>query len=104
METLVEAAGEVDTIPTAHPLVLVTVAILSIVQDELVTLLRCSSDGGTEQWSLPSHPPVATESLDDAARRELQRAVGGGGYVEQLYTWGDPGNQGPGRVLEIGYL
>lgn len=45
------------------------------------------------------------ESLGDAARRWLGRALAdGGAHVEQLYTFGEPGRDPASRVVSVAYL
>jgi 8-oxo-dGTP diphosphatase len=45
------------------------------------------------------------ESLDDAAQRWLGGALGASGaYVEQLYTFGEPGRDPASRVVSVAYL
>ena len=45
------------------------------------------------------------ESLDEAARRELQTETGLDNiYLEQLYTWGDVGRDPRTRVISCSYM
>lgn len=50
-------------------------------------------------------PEDQGESIDDAARRELQEETGTSvAYMEQLYTFGAPGRDPRGRVISVAYM
>jgi 8-oxo-dGTP diphosphatase len=56
-------------------------------------------------WSLPGGFVAEDESLETAALRELEEATGVGDvYLEQLYTFGDPGRDTRGRVVSVAYV
>ncbi len=65
-------------------------------------------------WAIPGGYVQADESLEDAAARELREETGIGvgeletgatvPYIEQLYTFGDPGRDPRGRVITIAYF
>jgi 8-oxo-dGTP diphosphatase len=56
-------------------------------------------------WSLPGGFVSEHEPLEDAALRELQEATGVRDvYLEQLYTFGDPGRDTRGRVVSVAYV
>ena len=57
-----------------------------------------------ERWALPGGFIQTSESLEEAARRELEeetrvRDV----YLEQLYTFGDPDRDPRGRIVTVAY-
>lgn len=56
-------------------------------------------------WSLPGGFVAPEEPLEDAALRELSEATGVRDvYLEQLYTFGDPGRDTRGRVISVAYV
>jgi 8-oxo-dGTP diphosphatase len=56
------------------------------------------------QWALPGGFVVERESLEEAARRELEEETGlKDVYLEQLYTFGDPERDPRGRVVAVAY-
>ena len=55
-------------------------------------------------WALPGGLVGSEESVDDAALRELQEETNIGNiYLEQLYTFGEPGRDPRGRVISVAY-
>ncbi len=55
-------------------------------------------------WAIPGGFVNDQESLEDAARRELQEETGLKDiYLEQLYTFGDPNRDPRGRIVSIAY-
>jgi 8-oxo-dGTP diphosphatase len=84
-----------------RPVVTVVVSVLTVTRGELAVFLSPLPSG---LWELPRGVPRQDEALDETAQREVTRSVGGGGYLEQLYTWGDPGADERERVLEVAYL
>jgi 8-oxo-dGTP diphosphatase len=56
-------------------------------------------------WALPGGFVHVDESLDDAARRELQEETGVSRvYLEQLYTFGQPDRDPRERVVTVAYF
>jgi 8-oxo-dGTP diphosphatase len=56
------------------------------------------------KWALPGGFVRVEESLEDAARRELEEETGVSKvYLEQLYTFGTPGRDPRERVVTIAY-
>lgn len=55
-------------------------------------------------WALPGGFVHADESLEDAARRELHEEAGiEKVFLEQLYTFGEPGRDPRGRTVSVAY-
>lgn len=55
-------------------------------------------------WALPGGFVRMDESLEDAARRELEEETGiTRVFLEQLYTFGDPDRDPRGRVITVAY-
>ena len=56
------------------------------------------------QWALPGGFMIDRESLEEAARRELEEETGlKDVYLEQLYTFGDADRDPRGRVVAVAY-
>ena len=56
------------------------------------------------RWALPGGFILDGESLEAAARRELEEETGVTDvYLEQLYTFGDPDRDPRGRVVTVAY-
>ena len=56
------------------------------------------------RWAIPGGFVQERESLDAAALRELREETGVRDvYLEQLYTFGDPGRDPRGRVITVAY-
>ena len=83
----------------------VDVVIFTILNEQLhVLLVRRESDPFQGMWALPGGMIRANETLEDAARRQLQQKTGVRDvYLEQLYTFGDPGRDPRMRVFTVAY-
>jgi len=56
------------------------------------------------QWALPGGFVLDRETLEEAARRELEEEKGlRDVYLEQLYTFGDPDRDPRGRTIAVAY-
>lgn len=88
-----------------HPAVTVDVVIFTIRNDELkVLLIKRAHDPFAGQWALPGGFVEMDESLVDAAKRELREETGvDAGYLEQLYTFGEPDRDPRERVISVAY-
>jgi 8-oxo-dGTP diphosphatase len=80
----------------------VHVVIFSLVEDSLRVLLAPDAQ---ESWTLPGVPVNPDESLEDAAARALCGQVDRRqAYLEQLYTYGDPGRAPGARLVSVVYF
>lgn len=88
-----------------HPAVTTDVVMFTIEDDELkVLLIRRGADPFKNSWALPGGFVDIEEDLDAAALRELEEETGVTGvYLEQLYTFGDPGRDPRERVITVAY-
>ncbi len=102
-----EAAARAAYDPSRYerPSVTVDVVILTVRDGRLEVLLikrkRWPFDG---MWAIPGGFVNPDESLEDAAKRELEEETGVRHvYLEQLYTFGDPGRDPRTRVITVVY-
>ena len=95
----------------ARPALTVDVVVFALDAEELrVMLIERDLKPFAGRWALPGGFVRVEETVDDAARRELQEESGLKDiFLEQLYTFGDRGrhlrttSEGP-RVVSVGYL
>src|SRR5262245_2898363 len=89
-----------------RPSVTVDLVIFTIADDNLkVLLIRRGIEPFKACWALPGGFVAIDESLEEAAARELKEEVGVTNvYLEQLYTFGDPGRDPRGRVISVAYF
>jgi 8-oxo-dGTP diphosphatase len=99
--------------PSAHepptypkPSVTVDVVIFSFIRGELCALLiKRNHEPFAEQWALPGGFVQQNEKLETAAARELSEETGLSNiYLEQLYTFGDPGRDPRGWTISVAYF
>ncbi len=90
----------------AAPPVAVDVVIFAIAREVLHTLLVRIKEGPfAGRWAFPGGLVPAGESLDEAAARELFEKTGiRNVYLEQLYTFGDPGRDPKAHVVSVAYF
>lgn len=73
--------------------------------DLKVLLIKRGVEPFAGKWALPGGFVRMEESLDDAARRELEEEAGiRPSHLEQLYTFGEPGRDPRGRVVTVAYF
>jgi 8-oxo-dGTP diphosphatase len=86
----------------------VDVACFALEGERLALLLVQRADAPfANSWALPGGAVEVDEPLDTAAARLLAERTGIGGahaYLEQLYTFGDPGRDPRGRTLSVTYF
>ena len=88
------------------PSVTVDMVIFTIQEGRLkVLLIKRDLEPFRGKWAIPGGFVRIHESLDDAAKRELNEETGVGDvYLEQLYSFGNPGRDPRGRVITISYM
>ncbi|MFQ5575892.1 MAG: NUDIX domain-containing protein [Anaerolineae bacterium] len=91
-----------------RPSVTVDVVIFTILDAELKVLLVKRKHWPFEgRWAFPGGFVKMTESLDEAAHRELNEETGLSRqaiYLEQLYTFGTPNRDPRTRVITVAYF
>ena len=89
-----------------YPAISVDVIIFTLRDNELQVLLVQRKNLPFEgRWAIPGGFVGAHESLEAAARRELEEETGVHDvYLEQLYTFGDPKRDPRGRVITVAYF
>jgi 8-oxo-dGTP diphosphatase len=101
-----ENAQNYDASKYERPSVTVDVVIFTLIARELHVLLvkrkRWPYEG---HWAIPGGFIEMDESLEQAARRELEEETGVRDvYLEQLYTFGDVGRDPRTRVISVAYI
>ena len=88
-----------------HPAVTTDIVIFTIRHDELkVLLINRGLAPYQGMWALPGGFINLDESLEEGARRELEEETGVSDvYLEQLYTFGEPGRDPRERVITVAY-
>jgi len=88
------------------PSVTVDVVIITLRGEELqVLLVKRDLAPYKGKWAIPGGFVRLDESLESAARRELREETSVTDvYLEQLYTFGDPGRDPRGRVISVAYI
>src|ERR671917_2830585 len=95
------------TLSQAAPAIPITtdVVMFTIREERLhVLLVRRAAAPFRGDWAVPGGFVEEDESLEHAALRELRDETGVTEvYLEQLYTFGDPGRDPRGRVVSVAY-
>jgi 8-oxo-dGTP diphosphatase len=101
-----ESAETYDAARYDRPSVTVDVVIFTLIERELhVLLVRRKRWPHEGMWAIPGGFVQMDESLETAARRELEEETGVRDlYLEQLYTFGDPGRDPRTRVISVAYI
>lgn len=88
------------------PSVTVDIVLFSFNRGELhVLLIKRNREPFKDHWALPGGFVNKNEKLEDAAARELFEETGLKGiYLEQLYTFGDPGRDPRGWTISVAYF
>ncbi len=88
-----------------HPAVTVDIVIFTVRNDALkVLLIKRASEPFQGEWALPGGFVNLEESLEEAARRELEEETGVSGvFLEQLYTFGRPDRDPRERVITVAH-
>jgi ADP-ribose pyrophosphatase YjhB (NUDIX family) len=104
-EPSAETAATYDASRYERPSVTVDVVILTVRGGKLEVLLVKRKHWPFEgMWAIPGGFVTPDESLEDAAKRELAEETGVRDvYLEQLYTFGDPGRDPRTRVITVVY-
>jgi 8-oxo-dGTP diphosphatase len=97
--------AEYDESVFPHPSLTVAVALLTATGDALhVLLLRREGHPEIHKWALPGGFVRLDESLGEAAARVLREKAGlSAVFLEQIYTFGDPGRDPRTRVVTVAY-
>jgi len=88
------------------PAVTVDIVIFTVKEKDLqVLLVKRGVEPSKGMWALPGGFVKMDESIENAAKRELEEETGVSDvYLEQLYTFGDPKRDSRGRVITIAYM
>lgn len=88
------------------PSVTVDIVIFTIQEDDLkILLVKRGVEPFKGKWAIPGGFVKLSESLHEAAKRELEEETGVKDvYLEQLYTFGDPKRDPRGRVITVSYM
>ena len=88
------------------PSVTVDVVLFTFTGEQLrVLLIKRNREPFINHWALPGGFVDINEKLEDAAARELEEETGLRDiYLEQLYTFGDPGRDPRGWTISVAYF
>lgn len=99
-------SGEKDIKTFEKPSVAVDLLVFTIKDGELqVVLVKRGIEPFKDSWALPGGFVHIDESVDQAAKRELQEETGlSDVYLEQLYTFGEVERDPRDRVITVSYF
>lgn len=88
-----------------RPAVTVDCVVFGLDDEDLkVLLIQRAVEPFAGAWALPGGFVKMDESLEEGARRELEEETGITKlFLEQLYSFGDPGRDPRGRVITVAY-
>ena len=88
------------------PSVTADIVVFIIKDNDLkVLLVKRGVEPFKDKWAIPGGFVRIEESLEQAAKRELEEETGlKDVYLEQLYTFGDPKRDPRGRVITVSYM
>lgn len=70
-----------------------------------VLLIKRAYEPFKGSWALPGGFILENETLDEAARRELEEETGVKNiFIEQLYTFGNPNRDPRGHIISVAYF
>ncbi|MCU0490735.1 MAG: NUDIX hydrolase [Chloroflexaceae bacterium] len=103
---MADDASTYDPSKYERPSVTVDVVIFTLYNRELHVLLVKRGHWPYEgYWAIPGGFVNMDEALEQAARRELEEETGVRDvYLEQLFTFGDPGRDPRTRVISVAYI
>lgn len=103
---MTETAETYDASKYERPSVTVDVVIFSLRSGRLhVLMVQRKHWPYADHWAIPGGFVNMDESLETAARRELMEETGVYDlYMEQLYTFGEPGRDPRTRVISVAYF
>jgi 8-oxo-dGTP diphosphatase len=106
MQTPEAKAQRYDVSKYERPSVTVDVVMMSLRQRDLqILLVKRRSWPYEGMWAIPGGFVTIDESLEEAAKRELQEETGVRDvYLEQLYTFGDPGRVPRAHMITVVYF
>jgi len=86
--------------------VTVDAVVFSVIEEQLkVLLIQRKNEPFAQKWALPGGYIEMKESLEDSVKRELFEETSLENiYMEQLYTFGDPGRDPRGRTISIAFF
>ncbi len=101
-----EFLAKYDVNKYERPSVTTDVVIFTVRDNDLKVLLVQRRDYPyKDMWAIPGGFVNMSESLEAGARRELEEETGVQDvYMEQLYTFGDPGRDPRTRVITVAYF
>ena len=103
-----DSAETYDVTKYDRPSVTVDVVLFSILDEQLkVLLIKRKGWPFENMWAIPGGFVQMDESLETAAYRELAEETGVSSeqvYLEQLYTFGQPGRDPRTRVITVAYF